>query len=164
MNQAAERDAARVLASVWREGLPVDPARIARRLGIEVLEAPLPRDVSGALIKEAGEDPRILLNQNDSPNRQRFTCAHEIGHFVRRGDNPEVYEYIDRRDSLSGQGLLPDEMYANAFAAALLMPAEDVRRLHREKLTDLELAIRFGVSREAMQYRLTSLGLPIRTR
>jgi len=39
------------------------------------------------------------------------------------------------------------------------MPADQVRLLAKENLGDLELAIRFGVSRDAMQFRLKNLGL-----
>jgi len=152
-------DAERILAEVWDGGLPVDPVRIARALGIRVLNAHLDPDVSGALVKERQQDPAILLNAADSPNRQRFTCAHEIGHFVKRSDKPEEYEYIDRRDALASTGRNQDEIYANQFAASLLMPAKDVRRLVEEGLSDLQMAIRFDVSLEAMQYRLKNLGL-----
>jgi Zn-dependent peptidase ImmA (M78 family) len=153
------QDAKRVLAEVWGDGLPVDPVRIARSLGIKVLTARLDPDVSGALVKELQQDPVILLNAGDSSNRQRFTCAHEIGHFVKRSDTPEEYEYIDRRDALSAMGRDSDEIYANQFAASLLMPAEAVRRLTHAGLSDLQLALRFDVSLEAMQYRLRNLGL-----
>ena len=96
----AARDAERLRTSVWGDRFPVDPVRIARKLGIVVLDARLHRTVSGALVKERGEDPTILLNERDSVNRKRFTCAHELGHFVRRSDNPDEYEYVDFRDIL----------------------------------------------------------------
>ena len=100
----AARDAERLRISVWGDRFPVDPVRIARKLGIHVLDSRLPRNVSGALVKERGEDPTILLHQKDSANRKRFTCAHELGHFVRRSDNPDEYEYVDLRDTLGGDG------------------------------------------------------------
>jgi Zn-dependent peptidase ImmA (M78 family) len=65
--------------------------RIARGLGIDVLDAQLDVSVSGALVKERDQDPSIVLNWIDHPNRKRFTCAHEIGHFVRRKDQPDEY-------------------------------------------------------------------------
>ena len=61
--------------------------------------------------------PIIMLNENDGMNRKRFTCAHEIGHFVRRGDTTEPYTTIDFRDRLSSLGSDPEEIYANEFAA-----------------------------------------------
>jgi len=151
-------DAERILADVWGPDLPVDPVRIAGTLGIRVVRAHLDPDMSGALVKELGKDPVILLNAADSPNRQRFSCAHEIGHFVRRSDKPEEYEYVDRRNSLSAMGRDPEEIYANQFAASLLMPSKEVRRLHGEGLSDVQLQLRFDVSLEAMRHRLVNLG------
>ncbi len=155
----AATDAQRLLATVWDGELPIDPVRIARQLGILVLDAQLDDNVSGALVKEIGHDPTILLNASDSPNRKRFTCAHELGHFVRRPDNPDSYEYVDLRNSLSATGLSLEEVYANNFAACLLMPEEDVKRLWNEGLREPELVVRFDVSQDAMHYRLANLGL-----
>jgi len=155
----AATDAARILAATWSGVLPVDPVRVARALGIDVLDAPLSPDVSAALVKEAGQDPSILLNSIDSLNRQRFSCTHEIGHFVRRRDGLDEYEYVDYRNTFSSTGQDPEEVYANNFAACLLMPEDHVKRLHREGLSDVQMALRFDVSREAMEYRLKNLGL-----
>jgi Zn-dependent peptidase ImmA (M78 family) len=154
------QDAERILADAWGDkGLPIDPVRIARELGIKVVTAWMDPDVSGALVKERQKDPVILLNATDSPNRQRFTCAHELGHFIKRSDAPDQYEYIDRRDTLASTGTDPEEIYANQFAASLLMPASEVRRLADEGLTEVQMALRFDVSVEAMRYRLKNLGL-----
>lgn len=155
----AKRDAEGIRRAAWQDILPVDPVLIARWLGINVLEAELDRDVAGALVKQSGQDPTILLNAVDSPNRQRFTCAHELGHFARRSDQPDVYEYVDRRNTLSAMGQDEEEMYANAFAANLLMPEDHVRRFHERGMNDLEMSLRFSVSREAIVNRLKNLGL-----
>src|SRR5579872_2579934 len=123
-------EAERMRMSFWRGGFPVDPVQIARTLGIDVRQAVLSPDVSGALVKKLGEDPVILMNANDAPNRQRFTCAHELGHFVERGNDPDAYEYVDLRDTIwSAAGTDPAEVFANNFAANLLMPAAEVREL-----------------------------------
>jgi Zn-dependent peptidase ImmA (M78 family) len=155
----AARDAARLRAAVWGGAIPVDPVSIARAAGLRVLDASLDENTLGALIKQPGQDPTILLNGNDSENRKRFTCAHEIGHFVRRSEETDEYTTIDLRNPLSATGEDPEEVYANEFAACLLMPEDDVRRLVKMGLDDLEMSIRFRVSREAMQYRLKNLGL-----
>ncbi len=74
------------------------------------------------LVKRRGEDPEIYVHASDSLNRQRFTCAHELGHYVKRsamGD--EEWEYVEHRALLASQGTDPEEVYANKFAAGLLM-------------------------------------------
>lgn len=155
----AERDAANLRKATGVSLLPIDPVRIARIAGLQVLEAELDENTLGALVKQPGKDPTILLNQGDSENRRRFTCAHELGHFVRRSEEADEYTTVDLRNSLSATGEDVDEVYANEFAASLLMPEEEVRAFAGMGMSDLEMAIRFKVSREAMQFRLKNLGL-----
>lgn len=166
VQQEATRAADRVLNSVWPGGsddplLPVDPAQIALKLGVDVYETVLDTDVFALLVKEPGQDPAIALNEWDSDNRKRFSCAHELGHYIRRTDGYlglDQYAYVDKRSNLSTSGTDPEEVYANAFAAALLMPAEPVKYLVKAKLLPSEMAVRFAVSAEAMRYRLDNLG------
>jgi Zn-dependent peptidase ImmA (M78 family) len=156
----AGKEAERIRISVWGDTFPVDPVLIARRLGVDVREAPLSSNVSGALVKRFGEDPTILLNAVDHPHRQRFTAAHELGHYVSHESDPDEYEYVDLRDTVfSAAGTKPEEVFANAFAANLLMPAEEVRRLQKEGYTLTQMALYFGVSQDAMHFRLKNLGL-----
>ena len=159
VKEEAERDAARILRASWGTAIPVEPVAIAHELGIRVLEAKLDGNTLGALLKEPQEDPTILLNQQDSRNRRRFTCAHELGHYVRRSAESNEYARVDLRDRRSSTGEDPEEIYANEFAACLLMPADEVKNLDELGLDDLEMALRFKVSREAMKFRLVNLGL-----
>jgi Zn-dependent peptidase ImmA (M78 family) len=159
ITHSAEREAARILATVWRGGFPIDPVKIADALGIDVKDAELRPDVAGALVKKVGADPVILVNARDHANRKRFTCAHELGHFVQHEDAPDTYEYIDFRDALSTTGADPDERFANTFAAALLMPVAEVQRLYDEGRSTSEMSYYFGVSQDAMTFRLKNLGL-----
>ena len=153
-----QRDAEKIAAVAWNGTFPVDPVKIALRLGIEVKEASLSSEISGALVKRFGEDPTILLNANDHPNRQRFTCAHELGHFIQREEAADEYEYVDLRHTiLSASGTKEEEIYANQFAANLLMPQKEVSRLVSEKQTVTQMAMFFGVSQDAMSFRLKSL-------
>lgn len=160
----ARADATRILRTLWvrdddETPLPVDPVRIARALGIAVRVPALDDGVAAVLAKDPGEDPVILLDDGDSTNRKRYACAHALGHFVRRKADPDAYEYVDRRDAMASPGDDTEELYANAFADALLMPAADLRRVARSLRHEVELAWRFDVSREAMHYRLLRLGL-----
>ncbi len=167
LHQDATRAAERLLDETWPGGssdpvLPVNPAEIARKLGIAVYETELDPDVFALLAKNPGQDPVIAMNRSDSRNRKRFSCAHELGHFVRRSTSNEPldrYGYLDHRSALSAAGTDGDEIYANAFAACLLMPEGSVRAFKRMGLNLLEMGLRFDVSQEAMQYRLKNLGL-----
>lgn len=164
-----------LLNTAWGdEGYPVDPFHLAKRLGLRVLEGPLPADVSGKLFKQSGQAPVILLNETDPRNRQRFTCAHELGHYhLRLSKQPatpsddeqayvdtDTYEYTDYRDGRSVSGQDADERFANQFAAALLMPPAAVKQMVQQAggADILVLAEFFGVSAEAMRFRLKNLG------
>jgi Zn-dependent peptidase ImmA (M78 family) len=155
-----ERDAEQLLETIWDgKRLPVDPIQIARKLGVKVYTAGLDEGISGMLIKQLGEDPEIYVNSGDSRNRQRFTCAHELGHYVKHiAAGEEEWEHIDYRDALTEEGTDPDEIYANKFAASLLMPRDEVKRLSKE-YGPAALAYEFGVSADAMNFRLVNLKL-----
>jgi Zn-dependent peptidase ImmA (M78 family) len=158
----AAHDARAVLdATLGGVSVPVDPVVIARMLGLDVLLADLPDKVSGALIKLEGHDPAIFLNRMDATNRQRFTCAHELGHYVWRLNRPDglTYEFVDLRGTLAAEGTADEEVYANAFAAELLMPEEVVRSMLREGLPPFLIAARLQVSDDALRIRLKNLGV-----
>ena len=162
-NPSPKLSAESITNTFWpSERFPVDPVTIARKLGLQVLDTILPGDVSGALIKEPGKDPVIAIHHSDSDNRKRFSCAHELGHYILRLETNKlesVYEYIDFRNAASGNGCDEEEIFANNFAANLLMPEKSVRELHKLQKSHYGMAQYFGVSNEAMNYRLNNLGL-----
>ena len=112
----------------------------------------------------------IGYNRSHVPVRQRFTIAHEIGHYVLHRKSGDLF--IDRhhkvfaRDKSSSRGEDEKEVEANAFAAALLMPEELVEEELDRIGFDLgdeadvrELANKFNVSTQSMLFRLTNLGV-----
>jgi Zn-dependent peptidase ImmA (M78 family) len=167
MGNDPENDARQILKTVWSQDgdgapvpLPVDPFVIAQKLGIKAYATPLDEGISGMLVKRAGEDPEIYVHASDSPNRRRFTCAHELGHYYKRSATGDTaWEYVEHRDLLTSAGNNVEEIYANKFAASLLMPREEVERLRDEGNGLPTLAYKFGVSEDAMYYRLVNLGL-----
>lgn len=153
-----ESNAGEVLDRFWDRGFPVDPVEIANDLGIDVRLAELPENVSGVFVKRPGKDPVIAMEERDSVTRQRFTCAHELAHFILTFGEEGV-DRVDRRDGLSAEGTDPEEVYANTFAASLLMPREEVEKLHGKGLPWFTIADHFGVSEDAIRFRLRDLGL-----
>lgn len=140
--------------------VPINPDAIARSLGIVVRYKSLPPDQSGKIVIPPGGTSVIVINEYDHPNRQRFTCAHEIGHYQRRHQMPGgPRTFVDYRDTLAGLGQDPEEIFANQFAAALLMPASVVAKYHRQGWDAESLALKFGTSVQAMRLRLRNLGL-----
>ena len=90
----------------------------------------------------------IVVNSNDSGERQRFTLSHELGHLVLTVDataNPEAA--------------------AHRFAGAFLMPADALRMEIGRRRTFIgwselfSLKRLFGVSVQALVYRCRDLGI-----
>ena len=152
-----------VLSQFWAAQLyPVDPIAIAKKMGLQVFDAFLPPGVSGAIMKRPGEAAAIYLDQSDSRQRRRFTCAHELGHYVdhlRQAVDMDSYQFVDYRNGVSSAGTDVAERFANTFAACLLMPDGEVRAKVNMGWSLWQLSSYFDVSAEAMQYRLRNLGL-----
>lgn len=140
---------------------PVDVLAVAKELGLAIFSADLAANVSGVIVKDKGYGTSsgfvIFVDSGESPARQRFTAAHEIGHFVLHkhliGDRHED-NYLLRSTGISNR----QEREANEFAADLLMPRDLIEQALKDGYTSVEkLADLFKVSKIAMGIRL---GLP----
>lgn len=137
---------------------PVDVMAIAQRLKLAVYTRDLPQGVSGSLVqdKSYGTESGFVIFVDDSEiyYRQRFTAAHEIGHFVLHHDHvgQGVQDnFLLRSDRMSNWM----ERQANQFAADLLMPFPLVNGLIEQGVASVpELAQRLQVSEIAMAIRL----------
>jgi Zn-dependent peptidase ImmA (M78 family) len=165
---AAERLASRLAINA----APVNVHKIAAELGLSIVSEDLGSDVSALLVTD-GKSSIIGVHERHAPTRQRFSIAHEIGHFVLRHQfEPGEHVHVDRGRYISERGLKSSagvdakEIEANQFAASLLMPAKLVRahvaRFGKGPLLEdevRELAREFQVSEQAMTIRLSALGL-----
>jgi len=83
-------------------------------------------EVSGMLLPAERE---VWLNATESPERRRFTLAHEVGHWVCQVLEGRGALVMCRADEIGvGEGRAL-EREANVFAAELLMPEELVREV-----------------------------------
>lgn len=168
---ARAEDAARDLLrqhAIERPPIPVE--KLASSLGLTVVHQNMDHELSGMLLRDSGDDAAVIgVNRVHTGTRQRFTIAHELGHFLLHQGRPVIVDPAIRmranfRDARSSLATDREEIDANQFAAELLMPAAMVR-WELQQLDDdgdqLEqtLAGRFKVSVEAMTYRLINLGL-----
>lgn len=120
-------------------------------LGLMVSEIPLD-GVSGMLVPA---DRAVYVNANDVPARRRFTLAHEVGHWVCQCLEGRGAPVMCRAEDIAPGADRTLEREANVFAAELLMPEDAVR----VAASDEEPSDRFGVSGEAMRWRLYSFDL-----
>lgn len=163
---AAERPlraAQELLARGGQEGARVDPPidieALAVLCGVRVVRHRFPKELSGLFV--ANEEGAVIgANKAQVGRRQRFTIAHELGHFLlRHHDRFHIDLGLGPED---GNAPFHDwrlEREANDFAAHLLMPATLVRERFKRSSSVPELAADFGVSELAMGYRLVDLGL-----
>lgn len=132
-NYQNARDAAwKILLDCKIERLPVDLNLICRTLGVRTAsyqsaEALIRRrnlsDIitySDGLSLFAEDTPIVLYNKACSPERIRFTVAHELGHIVLGHVSPGTVTTANREPSPNDD---PQETAANQFAARLLAPA-----------------------------------------
>lgn len=103
----------------------------------------------------------MCVNSNHNKKRQRFTMAHELGHYMlHKGKNVEFVDTTFFRSSEMDS----IEYNANEFASRLLMPEDRLRKLvDIDKIKNIGiLAEKFHVSSAAMKYRVISLGYKIK--
>jgi Zn-dependent peptidase ImmA (M78 family) len=147
----ADEYAKYVLEKHWDGTPPINSYLIARILGLEVVEKELDPDIAGRLTKHDGRPARMYVNSSQAYYRRRFTVAHEIGHYMRNREFD--IEYVNYRNETSKLGTDSDERFANAFAAALLMPKSALDAYRDLKMDSTQLCKVFEVSREAMSNR-----------
>lgn len=98
---------------------PVAVGAIAKDFGITVMKSTMPGSISGE-IRETEGKVTIKVNRHDVKERQRFTIAHEIAHFLLHRDR--LANGITD-DVLYRSGLTDDlERQANRLAADIIMP------------------------------------------
>lgn len=130
--------------------------------GVRQILKPMPL-IDGAFEGVLARDPDdpevwgIAYSSQARPERQRFTIAHELGHFVlHRNLKPQFN--CDQQSVHPGIDTLRDiEREANDFASNLLMPGDLLRKWISSQSFDLHvlsgIAKRFQVSFEALCIR-----------
>lgn len=183
-SQSHERAAGDVLTRFavsdgWTPSLPVPIERIVDsrfNLSIlwDVLEEPAGEMILGVL---QPQERRIVLNERHAPlfdsviGPERFTLAHELGHWIYDADDPDQVSLFDEPDGAGTvfcRGWSPAkadlrEVNANKFAGTLLLPTALVRVALTQPLPSWaaveQIAADWGVSKETLTIRLRDLGM-----
>ena len=132
-----------------------------RELGVRVFSLPLPNGVAGLFGWSAAAGACMAMNAAHPHTRQRWTLAHELGHCLTDTEVPEV-THVARYQRQPER-----ERFAEAFAAAFLMPRSGLERHLREikargqpVVADLLVVARdYEVSPQALVLRIEDLGL-----
>lgn len=155
------RDAAwRILLDCNVECLPVDLNLICKTLGVRTTSYRANpaliqrRNLSEIVARSdglsffAGDTPVVLYNETCTPERIRFTVAHELGHIVLGHVFPGSITTVNREPSPQDD---PRETAANQFAARLLAPACVLWGLNLH--TAEEIAQTCRISKQAAEFR-----------
>lgn len=130
--------------------------------GIKIFHLPEDPDrFFGALVQDEDCGVCFLINSNNPTRRRTFTIAHEYAHCIAHRDQ---LAHVDYHQAFEGRN--QNERFADAFAAAFLMPKGTVIEFLNQlrpgeqktmALIIVQLALYFGVSFEAAGWRLVAL-------
>lgn len=142
----------------YRSEIPVRIGALAAELGLDVRLSSLSPRISGLIEPSDDQSFSIKVNKFESEERQRFTVAHEVAHFLlhRNLIKNGIVDSIMYRSALSSK----HEVEANRLAADILMPYDAIeaglKELGnvRDEATATALARKFRVSLPAMKVRL----------
>jgi Zn-dependent peptidase ImmA (M78 family) len=149
----------------------LDPWNLAEMYGVPVValgDLPLDHEIreyfhsirphvfSGALLPHR---TGALIIENDAHPlaRRRSTMGHEMAHVI--GEHTFGTSLVNERGCRTADKLQEDE--AAEISGELLIPSDAARRLARQKATDDEVALRFGVSLELARWRMNATGARI---
>lgn len=149
-----------ILKLHWDQSVPVNLARIARRMDIAVrlsdtLQACAQLDIS------VQNKACITIGKQQSVLRQRYGVAHAIGHVALHHLRPGHQRLIDVSDNFGVDANNRSETEANQFALALLMPAQALQqRVQELRMAQWEdLAPLFEVPPILVKQRMADLNL-----
>lgn len=164
---ATEKDTILIDPNEELESTYVNVRDILQKLGFQITEVNSP-NISG----ELRNSKEILVNSGDVEYRKRFTMAHELGHALQgkeaafRKSDSDGYSGVDKKD----------EIFANKFAAQLLMPRKLVvhyidqyisenglqpARLNETTVRDIKeyLSDKLNMSIQSINFRIENLNL-----
>jgi Zn-dependent peptidase ImmA (M78 family) len=127
---------------------PVKLSPIIKSLGITVVKSRLgilpPQNLSAFIDLK---NKLLYFKRNDPVVRQRFSVAHEIGHYL--------MNHAGRNKTLNLYSKKPIEIEANLFAIELLIPFSWIKKdLENYDASIPKLAKKYWVSEEAMGWRV----------
>lgn len=137
---------------------PVNLDKIAKVLNIKIVQYDFPDKRRGMVYMDE-EIKAIGVNKNTPESMQRFTIAHEFGHYLNGHSHYSKFYEMDEKYKFSDPHF-QQEKEADAFAAELLMPKKFlIKDLKDIGLDTKKLIEKYQVSEQALHIRLTTLKL-----
>lgn len=157
INESLESLTSNILLNNDLYKIPVNILKIAKANDITVFTADLEKKILGAIrYDKQNKKYTILLNEKQSYEQQRFTLAHELGHFFLHKQILESEElHVDIMYKIENE----QEAEVDYFAGALLMNKLLLEKMYEKNQSIRELAEMFEVSVSVMTIRLDTIGL-----
>ena len=143
----------------WQE-IPFNVEACIKNLGIQILKEDM-NDLSAYIEKRSNGQWVIGINKYHHPSRQRFSMAHELGHFINDQDFFKTESRLDDIILLRTNSINEREIKANEFASEILIPSKIFTDLivNKGERNIIQLASFFDVSPAAIKYKAFRLGL-----
>jgi hypothetical protein len=157
--QIARRQAAGVRSWVNSDKPDINLIWLLQQRAVPVNFVPSYRlgEDSGATTNEISGQLEIYVNEQEPAVRQRFTLLHEFKHVLDFADTARLYRRLGGGDKQ--RQALQIEAICNEFGAHVLMPTALVKHAWFQTQDATLCASVFNVSLEAINKRLTVLGL-----
>jgi len=143
----------KIIEKIGAKEAPIQVEDVAKLFSIKILPYDdFPESISGMIVQES-TGVLIGVNSKHAKVRQRFTVAHELGHFLSGHDDLKIVDDLYDKDTVK-------EREANEFAAELLMPYDILKTDVQKGGMDIPaLSKKYFVSEQAMSIRLLKSGL-----
>lgn len=142
-----------ILNQYWDKKLPVDPVKIAHKMGLNVYGRGEGKDnfTFSGRFKNYDGISCIEYNVSEPLTRQRLIVAQQLGHYV-----------LKHQDTLPAQGAFyqsndSKDQEAYVFAKHLVMPEKLIHHYYNVVKDIEEISRVFGVSKDAIGHRLIEL-------
>lgn len=163
MSNEIESVANKILYSYWNLKIPVNVYQIAENIGFNIVENQ--NEYNNAILNL--NNKTIIINNNEShinnlseqKLQNRFTIAHQLGHYVlnHKKTKQDDFIFVDDDDVFNGKKNYDyREVEANMFAARLLIPTDALREviINVKHATVKYIAQFFQVKENHVAYRL----------
>lgn len=146
-----------------------DPLMLAELYGVEVIrlseiecspaalrhfQVTRPERFSGALVPQSDGSTVIIENDSHEPERRASTASHEVAHVAL--EHPFAATLTDTKGCRVS--IAEHEAEAAELSGELLLPTDAAKRLAFNKVSDADVARRFGISVQFARWRMNATG------
>lgn len=141
---------------------PVDVVVLAEKLGFKVVPFDFPDTIS-AVVRIYEDGKKVIgVNKKQSEVRQRFSIAHELGHYLSGHESYNHDQIVVDPERRYQDPSFQAEQEADEFAAELLMPSRLLKKdFGANHISITGLAKRYNVSEQAMWIQIVNLELVV---